>query len=98
MHYNAWTYNGTVPELVRVFFVNAGPNLTSVFQVAGVLFGTAYRSGNPADALRGVNTLEAIKDGGAAVNLPNDMPAWAAGLSDDQINTLTKYIRGFCRK
>ena len=42
--------------------------------------------------------FKAIKDGGAAVNLPNDMPAWAAGLSDDQIKLLMKYIRGFCHK
>src|SRR5438132_25539 len=42
--------------------------------------------------------FKAIKDGGAAVNLPNDMPAWAAGLSDDQIKSLMKYIRGFCQK
>lgn len=42
--------------------------------------------------------FKAIKDGGAAVNLPNDMPSWSAGLSDDQIHTLMKYIRGFCQK
>lgn len=42
--------------------------------------------------------FKAIKDGGTAVNLPNDMPSWSAGLSDDQIHTLMKYIRGFCQK
>ncbi len=42
--------------------------------------------------------FKAIKNGGAAVNLPNDMPAWAAGLSDDQIKSLIEYIRGFCPK
>src|SRR5271167_950512 len=30
--------------------------------------------------------FKAIKDGGTAVNLPNDMPSWSAGLSDDQIH------------
>jgi len=40
----------------------------------------------------------AIKDGGTAVNLPNDMPSWSAGLSDDQIHMLMKYIRDFCEK
>jgi cytochrome c553 len=45
------------------------------------------------------NTMfTAIRDGGTAVNLPNDMPSWSAGLSDDQIRTLMKYIRGFCQK
>jgi nitrite reductase (NO-forming) len=65
-----------VGELVRVFFVNAGPNLTSVFHVAGVLFIAVYRSGNPADALRGVNTLEVPPGDGAVfefkVNQPGD--------------------------
>ncbi len=65
-----------VGDLVRVFFVNAGPNLTSAFHVAGVLFSTVYRSGNPADALRGVNTLEVPPGDGAVfefkVNQPGD--------------------------
>lgn len=42
--------------------------------------------------------FKAIKDGGAAVNLPNDMPAWSAGLDDDQIHGLMAYIRKFCKK
>src|SRR6266851_959881 len=68
--------NFIVGELVRVFFVNAGPNLTSAFHVAGVLFSTVYRSGNPADALHGVNTLEVPPGDGAVfefkVNQPGD--------------------------
>ena len=42
--------------------------------------------------------FKAIRDGGAAVNLPNDMPSWSAGLSDDQIHSIMKYVRGFCQK
>jgi cytochrome c oxidase cbb3-type subunit 3 len=42
--------------------------------------------------------FKAIKDGGTAVNLPNDMPSWSAGLSDDQIHTLMTFVRGFCQK
>jgi mono/diheme cytochrome c family protein len=42
--------------------------------------------------------VEAIKDGGAAVNLPKDMPAFGVGLSDDQISSLVKYVRAFCRR
>ena len=42
--------------------------------------------------------FEAIKNGGASVNLSSDMPAWSAGLDDDQIHALMKYIRGFCKK
>jgi nitrite reductase (NO-forming) len=52
-------------KLVRVFFVNAGPNLTSAFHVAGVLFSTVYRSGNPADPLHGLNTFEVAPSDGA---------------------------------
>lgn len=52
-------------KLVRVFFVNAGPNLTSAFHVSGVLFSTVYRSGNPADALHGLNTFEVAPSDGA---------------------------------
>ncbi len=42
--------------------------------------------------------FKAIKDGGASVGLPNDMPAWSAGLDDDQIHALMTYISGFCKK
>jgi cytochrome c553 len=42
--------------------------------------------------------FQAIKNGGASVNLSSDMPAWSAGLDDDQIHDLMKYIRGFCKK
>ena len=42
--------------------------------------------------------VKAIKGGGASVGLPDTMPAWAAGLSDDQIQGLVVYIRGFCPK
>lgn len=42
--------------------------------------------------------FEAIKDGGAAVKLPKDMPAFGVGLSDEEIRTLVKYVRAFCRR
>lgn len=42
--------------------------------------------------------FSAIKEGGAAVGLPADMPSWAAGLSDDDIHALIKYLRQFCQK
>lgn len=56
-----------VGRLVRIFFVNAGPNLTSAFHVAGALFSTAYKSGNPANALHGINALEVPPSGGAVL-------------------------------
>lgn len=54
-----------VGRLVRVFFVNAGPNLTSAFYVTGVLFDTVYKGGNPVNAMHGVNTLEVPPSDGA---------------------------------
>lgn len=53
-------------ELVRVFFVNIGPNLASAFHVVGALFSTVYRDGNPDDALHNVQTF-AVAPGDAAV-------------------------------
>ena len=46
-----------VGKLVRVFFVNAGPNLISTFHVAGVVFSTVYQGGNPANLLHGTDNL-----------------------------------------
>lgn len=57
--------NIKVGKLVRVFFVNAGPSLSSAFYVTGALFETAYRSGNPANALHGLNTLAVPPSDGA---------------------------------
>jgi nitrite reductase (NO-forming) len=54
-----------VGELVRVFFVNAGPNLTSTFHVDGVIFSTVYRGGNPADAMHDLASFEVGPGDGA---------------------------------
>src|SRR5581483_7063849 len=54
-----------VGELVRVFFVNAGPNLSSTFHVAGAIFSTVYRGGNPADPLHGLASFEVGPGDGA---------------------------------
>ena len=54
-----------VGELVRVFFVNAGPNLSATFHVSGVIFSTVYRGGNPADAMHGLASFEVGPGDGA---------------------------------
>jgi nitrite reductase (NO-forming) len=46
-----------VGKLVRVFFINAGPNLVSTFHVAGAMFSAVYPGGNPANVLRGTDHL-----------------------------------------
>ncbi|MGE5218308.1 MAG: multicopper oxidase domain-containing protein [Chloroflexota bacterium] len=57
-------YNGTMKhnpvevragDLVRVYFVNAGP-YTSAFHVIGAILDKAYESGNPGDAVSDVQT------------------------------------------
>ncbi len=53
-------------ELVRVFFVNIGPNLSSAFHIVGALFTTVYPNGNPAEPMHNVQTYQ-VPPGGAAV-------------------------------
>jgi len=54
-----------VGELVRIFFVNAGPNRTSDFHVVGAIFSSVYRSGNPANPVHGVQSFEVGPGDGA---------------------------------
>lgn len=54
-----------VGKLVRVFFLNAGPNLISTFHVAGAIFSTVYPGGNPANAVHSVDNLVVGPSAGA---------------------------------
>jgi cytochrome c oxidase cbb3-type subunit III len=42
--------------------------------------------------------FKAIKEGGAAVNLPGDMPPWGQAFDDSEIKGLVAYVRAFCKK
>jgi cytochrome c553 len=42
--------------------------------------------------------FQAVKDGGASVGLPTDMPSWSNDLSDDEIHELVKFVRAFCKQ
>jgi mono/diheme cytochrome c family protein len=42
--------------------------------------------------------VKAIKEGGAAVGLSRDMPAWGGELSDKETNALAAYVGAFCQK
>lgn len=44
-------------KLVRLFFLNAGPNLSSTFDIEGVIFKNVYAGGNPANALHGLEAF-----------------------------------------
>jgi nitrite reductase (NO-forming) len=65
-----------VGKLVRVFFVNAGPSFSSAFYVTGVLFDTVYKSGNPANAMHGINTLEVPPSDGAVFEFRVTQPGY----------------------
>ncbi len=75
---NSFTPNNPIKikvgKLVRVFFLNAGPNLTAAFHVDGVLFSTIYRGGNPADALHWLNTLDVPPSDGAVFEFKVNQP------------------------
>jgi cytochrome c oxidase cbb3-type subunit 3 len=40
----------------------------------------------------------AIKEGGEAVHLSKDMPAWKDGMDDDEIHDLVAYVRSLCKQ
>lgn len=42
--------------------------------------------------------VKAISDGGGAVGLSRDMPAWGVALSNKQVKALAAYVRTFCHK
>jgi cytochrome c oxidase cbb3-type subunit 3 len=42
--------------------------------------------------------FNAIKNGGEAVQLSKDMPAWKDGMDDDEIHDLAAYVRSLCSK
>lgn len=39
-----------------------------------------------------------VKEGGQGVGRSTVMPSWKDSLSDDQIRSLVRYIRGFCKR
>lgn len=54
-----------VGKPVRVFFVNAGPNLMSTFHVIGAIFTAVYRNGNPENVMHGLQSFEVGPGDGA---------------------------------
>jgi plastocyanin len=56
-------------ELVRLYVVNAGPNLQSDFHVIGTIFSAVYPDGNPNNRLTGVQTYNIPPGGGATFEL-----------------------------
>jgi cytochrome c oxidase cbb3-type subunit 3 len=48
-------------------------------------------------AIDDATLFTAIKEGGEAVHLSKDMPAWKEGMEDDEIHDLVAYIRTLCK-
>jgi nitrite reductase (NO-forming) len=63
-----------VGELVRLFFLNAGPNLNATFHVSGIIFSTVYRDGNPTHAVHEVPSVELSPDQGAVLEFKVSEP------------------------
>ncbi len=61
-------------DLVRLYVVNAGPNLWSAFHVIGGIFDKVYPGGNPAQAIDGVSTHSVGPGEGAIFDLRLDEP------------------------
>ncbi len=54
-------------DRVRLYFLNAGPNDTSSFHVIGTIFDKVWLDGNPANELRGMQTVMVPASGSAIV-------------------------------
>lgn len=83
-------------ELVRVFFVNAGPNLSSTFHVTGAIFSTVYRGGNPADAMHDLASFEVGPGDGAVFEFRAHEPGDYAFI-DHALARTTKGAEGVFR-
>jgi cytochrome c oxidase cbb3-type subunit 3 len=49
-------------------------------------------------ALTDETLFTAIKQGGEAVHLSKDMPAWKDGMDDDEIHDLVAFVRTLCKQ
>jgi nitrite reductase (NO-forming) len=59
----------TAGKRVRIYFVDAGPDLWSSFHVIGAIFDKVYPDGDPAHALNGVSTYTVGPGAGAVFDL-----------------------------
>jgi len=66
--------NVEVKAPIRVFVVNAGPNVWSSFHVVGTIFDAVYVNGNPANKLVGLQSVSIGPGDGAVVEFTLDEP------------------------
>jgi nitrite reductase (NO-forming) len=63
-----------VGEPVRIFVMNAGPNVWSSFHVVGAIFDRAYVNANPANELQGLQSITIGPGDGACVEFTLEEP------------------------
>jgi nitrite reductase (NO-forming) len=63
-----------VGEPVRIFVVNAGPNIWCSFHVVGAIFDKAYMNANPANLLQGLQGITIGPSDGACVEFTFEEP------------------------
>ncbi len=80
----------TVGKPFMLAFVNAGPNQSSAFHVVGGTLGTVDQSGNPADALHDVQTVDVPPGDGILVTLKFAQPGVYPFVSHD----MAQFARG----
>lgn len=56
-----------VGDKIRIYFENVGPNHTSSFHIVGTVFDDVYMNGNPANHLKGLQTVLLPASGSAIV-------------------------------
>ncbi|HET6632164.1 MAG TPA: multicopper oxidase domain-containing protein [Rhodanobacteraceae bacterium] len=78
----------TAGERVRVYFVNAGPDLWSSFHVIGAIFDAVYPDGDPGHALSGVSTYTVGPGAGAVFDLVIPQPGEYAFVDHDMAHAI----------
>ncbi|HEX9117685.1 MAG TPA: multicopper oxidase domain-containing protein, partial [Anaerolineae bacterium] len=63
-----------VGQRVRLYVVDAGPNLYTAFHVIGGIFSAIYPDGNPAHALNGVQTYQVAPGQGVVFDISFPQP------------------------
>ena len=78
----------TPGKRVRIYFVDAGPDLWSSFHVIGAIFDKVYPDGDPAHALSGVSTYTVGPGDGAVFDLVIDDPGKYAFVDHDMAHAM----------
>jgi nitrite reductase (NO-forming) len=68
-------------ELIRIFVVNAGPNVWSSFHVVGAIFDAGYLNANPKNRFEGLQSISIGPGDGACVELTLNEPGTYAAVN-----------------